>query len=645
MQSKSRSATSAPRSSSLFLVVLLGLASVSPLAAQEPGAGEGVTAARPRRTDTLDYITIDVRDKDLREVVSDIGRQVDVNIVVDPNVQETVSISLDAVEWRKALELIARETECTIVQETPRLIRFTQPPQISIEFQDADLKVVLELLAKQSGANIVISEDVQGKVSVALREVPWREALDTIVKTAGYVTVEDRTGIANIIRVVDPSTLVKQLETRIFKLRYVRPPERYIAIISDIEKQALIAGVPKSSGGGAAAAGTGGTARGGANRSQFAEDEFTLLKALRKALSEDGEMDFDVKTNSLIVKDVAPRLDGMQKIIEEVDVEPSLVQVEVRFVSTTSDDILELGLKFDDPNTAERDGMRVNIRGSSPASPVPDLSNTPAGIVNNGGTWPFDIGNWESIGVPYQALGVLDYTQTQILLSLIRDDDNSRIIQEPTLTTLDNYPSTIFVGESVPFAVQEVSQDQNGNVTVSIDENERSPVNIGFTLYISPHVIPGTETVHLNVIPKVSALVGTTSEIQGFERYRFNDPGGVTSAFIDLPREASQTVVTYLKVEDGHTAVIGGLHTQRQFEIDSGIPYLMDIPLFGYAFKWKRRQHDVQHLLILITPRIIRSTEMSDDLYEKALAEAQRYDYFHEKYGDDEDEKAKEIED
>ncbi len=610
-----------------MLIILLGLTGILPIEAQEQGTGGGVTAARPRRTDTLDYITIDVRDKDVREVVSDVGRQVDVNIVVDPNVQETVTISLDAVEWRVALELIARETECTIVYETPRLIRLTQPPQISIEFQDADLKVVLELLAKQSGANIVISEDVEGKVSVALREVPWREALDTIVKTAGYVTVEDRKGIANIIRVVDPSTLTKQLETRIFKLRYIRPPERYIAIISGIENNAK--------GGEAASKGAS-----GANRAASAEEEFTLLRALRKALSEDGEMDFDVKTNSLIVKDVAPRLDGMQRIIEEVDIEPSLVQVQVRFISTTSDDLLELGLKFDDPNTPFRDGVKAVIRGSSPASSFPDLTNTPAGTINNGGTWPFDIGNWEAIGVPYSALGVLDYTQTQILMSLIEDDENSRVIQEPMLTTLDNYPSTIFVGESVPFAVQKVQQDQNGNVTVSIDENDRSPVNIGFTLYISPHVIPGTDTVHLNVIPKVSSLVGTTSEIQGFERYRFTDPGAATSAFIDLPREASQTVVTYLKVEDGHTAVIGGLHTERQFEIDSGIPFIMDIPILGYFFKWKRKQHDVEHLLILITPRIIRSTEMSDEIYEEALAEARRYDYFVQKYGDD-DEKAK----
>ena len=611
MQSKSRSAGLSPK---LLLVVLLGLmCGPTHVEAQDPNGGSGVSSARPRRTDTLDYITIDVREKDLKEVLADIGRQVDVNIVVDPNVQETVTVSLDAVEWRQALQLIARETECTIVNVTPRLIRFTQPPQISIEFQEADLKVVLELLAKQSGANIVISENVSGKVSVTLREVPWREALETIVKTAGYVTVEDRTGIANIIRVVDPDTLVKQLETRIFKLKYIRPPEPYTAIISDVEKQATSAIGNESS-----------SSRGSD------EDEFTLLKALRKALSEDGDMDFDRKTNSLIVKDVAPRLDEMQRIIDKIDIEPALVQVEVRFISTNNDEIFELGVKLDDPNTPTRDGLRIAARGTPAVSSFPDLSDTVGGIVNNGGTWPFDIGNWEAIGVPFQALGVIDYTQTQLLLGLIDDDDNSKVIQEPRLTTLDNYPSTIFVGESVPFAVQKVQQDQNGNVTVSIDENERSPVNVGFTLYVSPHVIPGTDTIHLNVIPKVSSLVGTTSEIQGFDRFRFADPGG-NSAFIDLPREASQTIVTYLKVEDGHTAVIGGLHTERHFEVQSGLPFLGDIPWLGYFFKSKRTQHDIEHLMILITPRIVRSTDMADELYERAVQEAELYDYFADK--------------
>lgn len=573
----------------------------------------------------VDLVTIDVRDKDLREVLSQIGDQVKVNIVVDPQVEESVTLTLETIDWREALDILARETNCVIVEVSDRLIRFTQPPSINIEFQDAELAVVLELLAKQSGANIVISEDVQGKVSLTLRDVPWREALNTIVKTAGYVVVSEREGVSEILRIVSPEKLTQQQETRIYQLRYIRPPEQYVAIISDIEKQAGSLGTNTTD----------------------SEEEFTLLRALRRALSPGGEMDFDVKTNSIIVKDIAPRLDEIAEIIAEIDVEPALVQVEVKFISTANDDILEAGLKLDDPNTPGRDGFRLSARGASPSSNFADLSGLGVipdattgvpvyngSVVSNGGTWPFDIGNMQSIGVPYQALGVLDFTQTQLLISMVKDDENSKIVQQPFLTTLDNYPSTIFVGEEVPFAVQNVQQDQNGNVTVSIDENSRSPVNVGFTLYVSPHVIPGTDMIYMNVIPKVSTLVGNTSDIPGFDRFRFSDPGSGTSAFIDLPRESSQTVVTYLRVRDGQTAVIGGLHTERRVEIESAIPLLSDIPYLGEVFKWRRRQADVNHLLILVTPRIIKSSEVSEEIYQNALREAERWDYFKEKYGE-----------
>ncbi|MGB1661564.1 MAG: secretin N-terminal domain-containing protein [Planctomycetota bacterium] len=581
--------------------------------------------AAMQATGGVDLVTIDVRDKDLREVLSQIGDQVKVNIVVDPQVEESVTLTLETIDWREALDILARETNCVVVEVSDRLIRFTQPPSINIEFQDAELAVVLELLAKQSGANIVISEDVQGKVSLTLRDVPWREALNTIVKTAGYVVVSEREGVSEILRIVSPEKLTQQQETRIYQLRYIRPPEQYVAIISDIEKQAGSLGTNTSD----------------------SEEEFTLLRALRRALSPGGEMDFDVKTNSIIVKDIAPRLDEIAEIIAEIDVEPALVQVEVKFISTANDDILETGLKLDDPNTPGRDGFRLSARGASPASNFADLSGLGVipdattgvpiyngSVVSNGGTWPFDIGNMQGIGVPYQALGVLDFTQTQLLISMVKDDENSKIVQQPFLTTLDNYPSTIFVGEEVPFAVQNVQQDQNGNVTVSIDENSRSPVNVGFTLYVSPHVIPGTDMIYMNVIPKVSTLVGNTSDIPGFDRFRFSDPGSGTSAFIDLPRESSQTVVTYLRVRDGQTAVIGGLHTERRVEIESAIPFLSDIPYLGEAFKWRRRQADVNHLLILVTPRIIKSSDVSEEIYQNALREAERWDYFKEKYGE-----------
>ena len=142
--------------------------------------------------------------------------------------------------------------------------------------------------------------------------------------------------------------------------------------------------------------------------------------------------------------------------------------------------------------------------------------------------------------------------------------------------------------------------------------------------------------IYMNVIPKVSTLVGNTSDIPGFDRFRFSDPGSGNSAYIDLPRESSQTVVTYLRVRDGQTAVIGGLHTERRVEIESSIPLLSDIPYLGELFKWRRRQANVDHLLILVTPRILKSDEVSDEVYKNALREAERWDYFEEKYGEDE---------
>src|SRR6185503_216253 len=134
-----------------------------------------------RAQENSEYITLAVKDRDLTEVLRFIGRQVGVNIIPDPDVKEKVTVELDRVEWRKALDVIARLSHCKIVEEGERLIRFVQPPSISMEFQEADIKVVLELLAKQAGANILIASDVKGKVSLSLREVPWQEALQAVV--------------------------------------------------------------------------------------------------------------------------------------------------------------------------------------------------------------------------------------------------------------------------------------------------------------------------------------------------------------------------------------------------------------------------------------------------------------------------------
>ncbi|MBI4583630.1 MAG: secretin and TonB N-terminal domain-containing protein [Planctomycetes bacterium] len=570
-------------------------------------------------------INLDLKDADLGEILQLISRKVGVNIIPDPEIKEKVSIRFDNMDWREALDAIARQTHCKIIEVSANYIRFTQPPSISMEFQDADIRVVLELLAKQSGANIVVSQDVKGKVSLSLRDVPWQDALDTIVKTNGFTIVRADTANSEIIRVVHPSSLQEQLETRHFTLKFVRPMDPYRAHITGIEAQALSLN-PYSGTSGAQEAVASGKMKGGSE-----QEEFPLKPALDKALSKNGTINFDPRTNTFIIKDIKPKLDEIEHIIKLLDVEPPLIYLEVKFISTESTDILEHGIKFDLPSTPERDGLQIIGSGATP-DPTADPSNGGAGDLDPlmfwGGTYPFDLGNFHRPYTRFFTLGLLDFTQTRLLLKLIRDDENSRVIQEPTLTVVNNQPATIFVGDTIPFAVQKIQQDQNGNITVAIDENKRSPINVGFTLFLIPHVIPGTDQIDLTVIPNVSRLSGTTSTgIPGFDRFSFQS--GNTASFIDLPREAKQTVVTYLRVQDRQTAVIGGLHTEEKKEIVTKIPMLSNIPILGNLFTWKRKDNKVKSLIIMVTPHILRTTADGRDVYREAERKHKERDFFY----------------
>ena len=581
-----------------------------------------------------DEIRLDFRDRDLTAVLQYISRRVGVNIIPDPGIEEKVTIRLENMDWREALQAIARQTHCTIIEESSNYIRFTQPPSISMEFQEADIRVVLELLAKQAGANIVISEDVTGKISLSLRDVPWRDALDTIVKTNGYTLVRADAQNAEIIRIVHPDSLKQQLETRSFMLSYVRPDDPFTAYVTGIESVALSqrpfqgASGQIDGEGGASSAGSGGTA------------QFTLQLALERALSEDGTLNYDPGTNTFIVKDIKPKLDEIEHILETVDVEPPLIYVEIKFISTASTDILEHGVKFDLDSTPERDGPILTFQGAQSDTTATD----PLFIF--GGTYPFDLGDLGDFNDNFQSLGVLDFTQVRAVLRLLNDDENSRVIQEPTLTVVNNHAATIFVGDTIPFAVQRVQQDQVGNVTVAIDENKRSPINVGFTLYLIPHVIPGTDLIDLTVIPNVSRLSGTTSPgIPGFERFQFTQQGTQTQSFIDLPRESKQTLVTYLRVQDRHTAVIGGLHSQEKREIVSKVPVLSSIPVLGNLFTWKRKDNRVNSLIIMVTPHILKNAGEANEKFRQAERDHRERDFFWKKYeeqnapdtGDDEE--------
>jgi type II secretory pathway component HofQ len=143
-----------------------------------PGAGEG-------------RVTLDVVERPLKDVIGYIRDLTEVNLFVSPEAEEQkVTIQVRNMPWRTFLTLVAEKTGCVLDTRDPSVVKIERPPRVTFTFEDTDIKKVIQLIADYSGANIVIAPHVEGTVNVSLRDIPWRDALETIVKTLGYTVVE-----------------------------------------------------------------------------------------------------------------------------------------------------------------------------------------------------------------------------------------------------------------------------------------------------------------------------------------------------------------------------------------------------------------------------------------------------------------------
>lgn len=541
-------------------------------------------------------VSLHVKDQPLADVVKYLQERSGVNIVLAENVKEKVSVDLDLVPWRLALDTVAEKAGCVLVEKAANLIRVEQPPRVTFEFNGAEVRQVIDAIAKVAGASVVVAPNAEGTVYLRINDVPWRTALDTVAKSQGLVVVEDAW---NILRVVHPSALEEQLETRVFTLRYLRPPAPYLPKI----KTEYAEGSVKAP-------------------SQDPEKDFTLLKSLRTMLSKSGKLDYVARNNIVVVKDVPPVVAEMARVLQEIDVEPAQIWVEVKFVTTSNNDVLNYGI---DPGD---EGLAASITGGSIKHRLPFHLGGGSGWNNDIGaaaifdpstgvvspfTPPLDGSSVTSAGVTY---GTLDFTKATFALNLLKKDEKSRVVQSPKLLALDNQEATIFVGRTIRFAQTEAEQGQAGGLTYSIKEATNSPVQTGFQLYMIPHIIPGSNKIMMTLIPEAEQLVGRSSDpnLQGFQIFKSGE-GTSNEVSIALPQVASSTMVSTMLLESGHTAVIGGLITESETENVNKVPVLGDIPILDFFFSSKKKSKVRESLLIFITPHIVRDR----DAFERAI--------------------------
>ena len=445
-----------------------------------------------------------------------------------------------------------------------------------------------------------MAPEVSGTLSLRLNNVPWRDALDVAVKTLGFVVVEENRGI---LRVVDPVSLQAQMVTLSYQLRYLRPESKYKPNIKSEFMMPLLQQQNQQRGG-----------------QQEVEKTFTVLQALRKALSAGGELDYIQTQNVIVVRDTVAVHEAIRDMLNRLDTEPAQVYVDVKFVQTVRGDLLDLGVDYGDTGPQASIGM-----GAIPISLPFELGEGgfEDGIIVNSagaGPWADPLLNAGETVIPDTVFGALDFTGVQATLKLLQKDRKTDVIQAPKLIVLDGAEGTIFVGETIRYAEARSEQGQAGGLQLSLEEAGGSPVDVGFQLLMVPHVIPGTNSLTMEIIPKETSLSGTGSSAlapAGFDVFTIGASG--IEGSIALPRTRSSTILTTMLIESGQTAVIGGLTSESDTKTVSKVPGLAEIPVLGELFTYRKKERERRSLMVLVTPTLVRSSADTERLLQTEL--------------------------
>ncbi len=576
-------------------------------AAEEPAGTGTVLGAGPEDLRPQDAtVSLDVRDMPLPEILRRLTATTGVNVVAEAGIEDKVTVTLLEVPWREALAEVCRRTKTVPRDVSERLVRVERPPRVTADFKNSPLLEIIDVLAGKAGANIVIAPEVDAKTRITMRfqDVPWNDALDALVKTAGYTVVTEASGI---VRIVAQENLEKQLETRSFAFRYLRPQDLYRPRI----KADTLVGDPKGV--------------------DEPVKQFTALDALRSALTRRGDraigsLQYIQDANTIIVTDTVPALDQIRRLVERLDVEPYQVHLECKVVTTTNADLAQVGILY---SSGKQRGLSVgssvvflpNHAGGSTFFGGGALGSTPFTGPNSTirrSRLPFGIGE-DAVGS--DAFWATDFGITATL-RLFQQDSDSRIDQAPSLTALSDAEATLFVGETVRWGVVDVASTQSGTTTSSLKEAPNSPIQVGFQLLVVPHVVPGTNRIVMTLIPQTNQLTGSSLALPGFDEFELITGGVNGTQRVFLPRLATTSVLTRMLVESGSTAVVGGLVEDRDSRTLDKVPLLGDIPIVGHLFRHTDSTKIKNHIMVFVTPRIVRSASSSAAAAAAKLDEA-----------------------
>ncbi len=429
--------------------------------------------------------------------------------------------------------------------------------KLSLNFQDIAVRDVLQILADFTEFNMVATDAVGGNVTLRLNDVPWDQALELILKSKGLG--QRKAGNVVWIAPVAEITKLEQQEEDAQKVAVRLEPLKteYIQInyakVEDIRK--MLVGE--------------GTVTGAINVNPNAVETEG-----GKLLSARGVATIDPRTNTLIVKDTAKRLDEIRALIKLLDIPIRQVMIEARIVIANKNFAQDLGIKFGVAKGATMGaGKTFNLSTGTTGVGVnvPTFSNNAGTVVSN----LVDLGAAAINAHPAAALGMTlargaDYV-LNLELSALQNENKGEILANPRVMTSDRVPATIVQGVQIPYT----TQGQGGASTTTWQDAV-------LKLQVTPQITPNGNVIMELWVTKNNPSADGTGSIE--------------------KREVKTTV----QINDGETVVLGGVYEYDSGQDNYKVPFLGDLPGIGFLFRKNYVSDRKRELLVFVTPKIVK---------------------------------------
>lgn len=431
--------------------------------------------------------------------------------------------------------------------------------KLSLNFQDIEVRSVLQLIADFTSLNLVASDTVSGRITLRLQNVPWDQALELILKTKGL----DKRTSGNVMLVAPADEIAArerlELEAANQNEQLVQLRSEYIQVsyAKAADLQTMITS--------------------GINTNN------TAGSASNSLLSPRGSVSIDARTNTLIIQDIPKKIDEIRDLVAKLDVPVKQVMIEARIVTANTSFAKELGVKWGVAHDNIGTNKRIMAGGSrTTLSDIRESTfDTATGLPTYDIASPTDLAvdlGIDKVGASSLAVGIVnaDNVVLDLELSALQSDGHGEIVATPKVLTADKQKALIASGKQIPY--QEASS--SGATAIKF-------INAELRLEVTPSITPDGRV--------------------NMELFINKDSAGEALANGSLTINTNR-ISTNVLVDDGQTVVLGGIFSNESLKGVTKTPLLGDIPFLGRLFRQEVTRNDKQELLIFVTPRLLNDT-------------------------------------